>query len=240
MKHCPVCNTQYDEEILRFCTKDGTPLIEEDQPNFSAMPSQSIEADDDDIGQETVIRRNPPTQPIGETPTERIVIPTTDERQQQVRSRPIPPYVPPPSKPNTAKIVFLTLLCTFAVLGGIAGVVYLLRGNSTPTNSNTNLNANLFNQNTTLNTNLNIDANFNPNYNLNLPIPNVNSNSNFNKTPTPTKTPTPSPSPTASPSPSPSATPAKTPSPSPSATPKFPHDPGPPRMSASPSPRRSP
>ena len=68
MKHCPVCNTQYDEEILRFCTKDGTPLIEDDQPNFVAMPSDSVQGEDDDFGQETVIRRTPPTQPISEPP----------------------------------------------------------------------------------------------------------------------------------------------------------------------------
>ena len=27
MKYCPTCNTRYDEEILRFCMKDGTPLV---------------------------------------------------------------------------------------------------------------------------------------------------------------------------------------------------------------------
>lgn len=240
MKHCPVCNTQYDEEILRFCTKDGTPLIEDDQPNFVAMPSDSVQDDEDDFGQETVIRRTPPTQPVSEPPTERIVIPTTDERQQQVRSRPIPPYTPPAAKPNTAKIVFLTLLCTFVVLGGVAGLVYLLRGESTATNANTNSNANLFNQNANLNTNLGIDANFNANFNFNYStVPNANFNGNSNvKTPTPTRTPTPTPSPTASPSPSPS--PTRTPAPTPSASPKFPHDPGPPRMSGSPTPRRTP
>ncbi len=81
MRFCPTCQTRYDEEILRFCTKDGTPLLEEDQPSFTELPSESVE---DDFGEETVIRRNPPkpTAPSTEAPTvkqnplPRIVIPT--------------------------------------------------------------------------------------------------------------------------------------------------------------------
>ena len=55
MKHCPVCSERYDEEIIRFCTKDGTPLVDEEQPKFTAIPSEIVE-DDDDFGQETIIR----------------------------------------------------------------------------------------------------------------------------------------------------------------------------------------
>ncbi len=42
MKYCPVCQTRYDEEIMRFCTKDGTPLIDEEAPNFVEMPSEDV------------------------------------------------------------------------------------------------------------------------------------------------------------------------------------------------------
>jgi len=52
MKFCPVCRTRYDEEILRFCTKDGAPLVEEMPPNFTS-------ANSDDLGEETIIRRKP-------------------------------------------------------------------------------------------------------------------------------------------------------------------------------------
>ena len=59
MKYCPVCQTRYDEEIMRFCTKDGTPLIDEEAPNFTAMPSEDLESVEDDFGAETIIRRKP-------------------------------------------------------------------------------------------------------------------------------------------------------------------------------------
>ena len=65
MKYCPNCSTRYDEEILRFCMKDGTPLIDEDEPAFIEMPSESIEEPEDDAGEVTVIRSNsaPPLPP---------------------------------------------------------------------------------------------------------------------------------------------------------------------------------
>ena len=59
MKFCPKCQLKYDEDIIRFCTKDGTPLVDEN-PSFTAMPSQSSI---DDIGEETLITRNRPTIP---------------------------------------------------------------------------------------------------------------------------------------------------------------------------------
>ena len=48
MKYCPVCSERYDEDIIRFCTKDGTPLLDEAQPTFTAIPSETVE--DDDFG----------------------------------------------------------------------------------------------------------------------------------------------------------------------------------------------
>ena len=84
MKYCPVCQTRYDEEIMRFCTKDGTPLIDEEAPNFTEMPSEDSESSEDDFGAETVIRRKPAESEItnvepraGET-SQRMVIPTSE------------------------------------------------------------------------------------------------------------------------------------------------------------------
>ena len=67
MKHCPNCDATYDEEVIRFCTKDGTPLIEDVEPQFSALPSESLPrpstpldplpTEDDDAGEVTVIRQ---------------------------------------------------------------------------------------------------------------------------------------------------------------------------------------
>ena len=60
MKFCPTCETRYDEEILRFCTKDGTPLVDENQPNFIQMPSESLEMPEEEPGEETIVRYKPP------------------------------------------------------------------------------------------------------------------------------------------------------------------------------------
>src|SRR5688572_28634947 len=103
MKYCPTCETRYDEEILRFCMKDGTPLLEEEEPNFVAMPSESLDDSlDDDPGDVTVVRRNIPVPPEQETSRPRIVVPTYED---QARARVAPSYTPPP-KQNTAKVVF--------------------------------------------------------------------------------------------------------------------------------------
>ncbi len=205
MRYCPSCNERFDEDIIKFCTRDGTPLVEEVQPEFTALPSESsenIETGRDDIGEETVIRRRTESH-------ERIVIPTAE---QQVRPRTATAYYPPPPPPNTIKTVILTIIGTLAVLGFGAGLFWLFQGQPA---TNLNVNTNPPNQNTNLNTNLGFDSNFNFNMNTNIP-PNLNLNTNFNaniRTPTPT----PRPSPSASPSPIVTPTPA-TPTPRPTTT----------------------
>src|SRR5688500_16265135 len=127
MKFCPICETRYDDEVLRFCTKDGTPLIDENQPNFTEMPSQSIEsAEPEDLGEETMVRYKPPKDIIPEPEPQpdferseapRIIISTSEqqkEQQQNIRARQIPPYQAIPPKPNTGKTVLLTVLGTLA------------------------------------------------------------------------------------------------------------------------------
>ena len=232
MKFCPTCQTRYDEEILRFCTKDGTPLVEENQPNFTAMPSESS-IDDDDLGEQTVIRRNTPNVPppvpdvdAERTAQERIVVPTSEPVRAQ--SAPPPQNVPPRRKSSTAAVVLLTLLGTLAVLGiGFGGWYLLQNRDSADANRNVNVNTNPVNQNTNVNAD-NSPANFDFNINTNTNV-NVNANVNANvktPTPTPTKTPTPDANanvnvnanganvrPPASPTPTP--TPRVTPTPSP-------------------------
>jgi len=234
MKYCPTCNTRYDEEILRFCMKDGTPLLEEEEPNFITMPSESFEnIDEDDAGEATVIRRNVPVPPpvvddeesFRPDTAQRIVVPTT--QAQAARPRVIPPSQQPP-KANTFKVVMLTMLGTLGVLAlGAAGFWFLQ--NDRAENTNVNVNANFADVNTNLNTNLGLNSNFNFNVNANF---NTNSSSNTNlnsniRTPTPTPRPTPTasplPTPTRmpdddedSPTPARSPTPIRTPLPTPS------------------------
>ena len=204
MKYCPTCGTRYDEEILRFCMKDGTPLLDEVEPNFVEMPSESFEeaVDEDDPSELTVIRRNVPVPPpppedfeSKATPSQRIVVPTYNDPQQP-RTGP-GQYQAPPRKSNTALVVFLTIIGTVAVLAVAgAGIWFLSRDNANNTNLNANVNQN---ENTNLNTNIGIDTNFNFNVDSNF---NTNTNANANvKTPTPTPKPSPSVTPTANPSP---------------------------------------
>lgn len=217
MKHCPICDAQYDEEIIRFCTIDGTPLIEDDKPGFTALPSENADEAADDFGEETVIRRNSPASgPFGTSEPERFVIPTTPADDPPVRARTIPAYYAPPDPPNTMKTVALTIIGTLVVLGFGAGLFWLFQKDA-PANFNLNINANLLNQNTNLNTNLGFDSNFNFNTNANF-ASNYNYNFNLNtntRTPSPTSTPTPriSPSPIISPSPNTSPTPSSSPRP---------------------------
>ncbi len=201
MKFCPICKTRYDEEILRFCIKDGSPLVDEDQPNFTALPSES------DFGEETIIRRknptpvptSPPEPDTGYVPAPRIVIPTSEvPPREPVRTKTSASIRRPPPKSNTTKTVLLTVLGTIVLLVGAGGIFWFLSNqNSGKANRNANYNYNTnFNSiDINLNTNLNVDnslANFN--YNLNA---NANPNSKANavnanlKTPTPTRTPTP-------------------------------------------------
>lgn len=215
MKYCPICGTRYDEEIMHFCMKDGTPLVEEETPVFSELPSETAE---DDFDEETVIRRNnrevspaPETleknviEPKTEDSSPRLVIPTTPEKpfeQPQVRTRPI--VYSQPQKINTAKIVLLSILGTLIVLA-TGGILFTLFSNSNNSGENINYNTNLPSQEINLNTNLPVNSSlFNASANANLDINintdfNTNFNTNFNanfKTPTPKPSATPTVSPT--------------------------------------------
>lgn len=241
MKYCPTCQTEYDEEILRFCTKDGTPLIDESQPHFTDLPSVSAEEGTDDFGEETIIRKEKPLNPppmdiVEDTAVEpkkdadapRIVIPT---QEQQIRAKTTTYRPVPPPKSNTALVVVTTILLTLVILGGIAALFWAFSGNNNGANSNINTNP-PENLNVNANSIVNIPpTNFDYNSgNLNLPNINTNFNANFNsniKTPTPTKSPSPSPSPSDSPDANTNVntntktpTPSRTPAPSPSATPR--------------------
>ena len=205
MKYCPQCSERFDEEIIKFCTKDGTPLIEDESPSFTALPSENVE---DDLGEETVIIRKPEKTGSGE----RIVIPTSQPAAvPPVRPRTAQSYVPPPPQSNTAKTVVLTIFGTLFILACGAGLFWMLQKDK-PANVNVNANMNA-NQNVNLNTNVGFDSNFNfntaSNFNTSL---NTNLNTNV-KTPTPSPTASPSPKPSPSASPSPSPTPAASPTP---------------------------
>lgn len=245
MKYCPTCEARYDEDILRFCMKDGTPLLEEAEPTFVEMPSESLEVqkveDEDDPSEHTVIRRNIPVPPpaIEQPPApspppspdedfsdvrpnsggQRIVVSTVEEQQRE-RARVAAQYqTPRPARSgvNIFLVVLVTLFGTIIVLGFGGALLYFLVANSSDdSNANSNVNVNA-NQDINANTNLGANANFDFNSNTS-----VNTNTNVNATsPTPTPSPSATPRPTESPSPTPddnepTPTPTRTPLPTPS------------------------
>ncbi len=229
MKYCPTCQTEFDEEIIRFCTKDGTPLVEDAKPTFTEnLPSESSNTLDDDDDAATIIRRKEPenTSPTArlsdetdmklteETAAEarpdnqpRIVISTLGEREkaqkiypQKVSASNIPPPMPL-KKSNTAMVVAMTMLGTVLLILGVYGV-WLFLNNQNDNDANNNLSVN---ENVNINADLNenVEDNFNlSDFNLNSNVDNSNLDMNLNSDidiSTPTPTRTPTPTPTPTP-----------------------------------------
>ncbi len=235
MKFCPTCQTKYDEEVIRFCIKDGTPLVDGEKPEFKEIPSEV--SDDDDLGEKTVIRRNKPPTPIPppvssetekldpenvsndvspqpeemreDTDSKRIVISTEDEEPNEQAIRPKENIVPSAERHERKKssAALVALLSIVGTLVILAGLagVFWFLSSQEDSLANENLNANI-------DLNENQDANFDANDLLNNINANENANSNenanfdFNITNS-TKTPTPTPTKT------PTPTPTKTPTP---------------------------
>lgn len=205
MRYCPTCETKFEDDKIRFCTKDGSPLVEGSTPSFTDnLPSDSV-PDADEPGEETVIsQKRSAAPPVAELPEDfdeeeeegpessRIVIDTAEK--EPVRSRqPGTAYVPPPPQrtgPGTGVIIFFSVLGTLIVVIGIFAIYLLLtmRSADANLNANENLNANV---NENLDENFNADDLFNLDTNLDT---NINANTNIA-----TPTPSPSPSPTETP-----------------------------------------
>lgn len=234
MKYCPTCETRYDEDILRFCMKDGTPLLDEAQPNFIEMPSESLvvePVDEDEAGEVTVIRRKEPSvppipslpvepedfsideEPQRPAPSQRIVVPTFEEQQRAERARVAAQYQQP-KRVNTALVVFLTMIGTVFVLGIGAAGFWLLQRDRGAANDGANANAN---QNANLGLNTSFDFNLNANFST--PVTNANFNANLAATPSPTPRPTATPTPTPTATPTPDEDTDATPTPAPTRTP---------------------
>lgn len=90
MKICPNCQTRYTDDSLKFCLQDGTPLVTELE-EISAPDTKSSEY-------ETVVKPRP-----------------SDTGYTTNKS-----YVQPEERSNTFKIVALTVLTMFVLLGGIS------------------------------------------------------------------------------------------------------------------------
>ncbi len=219
--------------------KDGTPLLEEAEPSFVEMPSETLdvaEVDPDDPSEHTVIRRNIPVpaepqieQPPAPPPPpsveddfsdvrpnsggQRIIVPTIEEQQRE-RARIAAQYQSrqPRTGVNTLLVVLVTLFGTIIVVGLGGIVLYFLVADGTDSNSNANVNINA-NQDVNANTNLGANSIFDFNTNTSNSNSNVNTNANIS-TPTPSPSPTPTPRPSESPSPTPDDNQSPTPIPS--------------------------
>ncbi|MCS6873350.1 MAG: TonB family protein [Pyrinomonadaceae bacterium] len=179
MKFCPTCQNEYEENI-KFCPKDGTPLVDKAFPHFSS------EAFDPE---ETVIRHNRPE-------TSQIVIPLKEvsEKAQTAFNE-----APQKKEISLVSVVVLTIFLTLALLslGFFAGYLFF----SSRADQAMNANVNVFNANASLantNSGLNYNANTNLAFNSNVFNSNI-SNTNTKPSPAQTPTKTPSPEPTVSP-----------------------------------------
>lgn len=220
MKYCPTCQTTYEEDILRFCMKDGSPLLESTEPSFTELPSEALPdpRDNDEQGESTVIRRNVPSPTpdpeilAGPLPSgERIIIPTYPTQQTAGQQPPVagivptvpmqPVYQQPPPRTNTLAIVAFTMFGTVAAITiGALLVWFLVLSRPSDSNSNSNINSNA---NSAFNANINSNLGLNTSVDLTTNQNNANlSNANL-RTPTPSPSPTPSPTPTPRPSPTP-------------------------------------
>lgn len=134
MKRCPQCNSVFDD-VLTYCTKDGTELIEE---NF-VLPSESSPIDDEE---ETLINRDTITINIPEIPeTER---PTEEFFNQIPPTQQVVPIVVKKER-NTGKYVLFLIVGLF-IGGGLVLATLMFartfyRQTSTQTKVETNQNS---------------------------------------------------------------------------------------------------
>ena len=142
MRYCPICDARYDDETIKFCTKDGSPLVDDGQPNFVIMPSEDEKRAAAETNEDTVIRRRSPNDsPLfgSSTDAERIVIPTSQGGEQRSRGRQSQVYYQEPPPQNTAKTIVLTILGTLVVLSFGAGLMWMFQ-KEPPTSINVNTN----------------------------------------------------------------------------------------------------
>lgn len=142
MKRCPQCNNVFDD-VLTFCTKDGTELIEENL----VLPSESSPIDDEEI---TLINRDSITINIPETerPTEEYFnqIPPTEQ---------VIPIIVKKER-NTGK--YLLFLITGLLVGGglvlatLGFVWFISQENSAQSNENRPINADSNSETTSIET----------------------------------------------------------------------------------------
>ncbi len=244
MKFCPTCETKYDEEILRFCIKDGTPLVDEKQPEFKEIPSET--PDDEDLGEQTIIRRNKPSTPLPPPPppqpvdsgTERLDSNTvqSDTQNTSQSSRedsdskrivistekaPVEQAIraketgPSEDRHRTKKKSNAALVALLSIVGTLVVLAGAV-GVYWMLSSGNTTDANT-NQNANIDTNLddNLDTNFNADDLINNLNINTNANANDNANANVNINANAN---TKTPTPSPSTTPTPSPSPSPSAT----------------------
>jgi cell division septation protein DedD len=197
MKICPNCHIRYEDDALKFCTRDGSPLVAEE--DFTESASLDVSGalpqrvgDTQEIGPNSSDSEPEETAASEEVQPEipRIVIqPKKNDTERPSGELAKENMAKKAKKGGTFKTVILTVLITTVVLAGGGWAIWMFAVGSD-------------------------GFLFKPTADEPLPVTEPSPD------PTPSPSPTPSPTPEESPSPSPSPTPTATPSPSPSPTPK--------------------
>lgn len=219
MKICPACSSMYNDDSMRFCTKDGTPLIVYEETKntppsvnpldetLSDIPMPAHAQDDEPP---TVVNRDESrfVVPLGSTPQQQTPPPMPPPIQAGVGAPPpgqpptIPPQRPQPKrKSNGGLYAILGVLAFLGVLGLASGfgIYWYLSSNKEVAVANTNGGAN--SNNAANNNSANTDVNF-PNLGNGNSVINANENANGNVNLNANARPSPSvkPSPSVSPS----------------------------------------
>ncbi len=204
MKFCPSCQTEYEEEVMRFCPQDGTPLIEKSLPCFSSDDINTEESFNvENNVEKTLVRHNRAEPTI--VSTNHIVIPTEDSLHKAFSSTLATPLLKESQQTSVLSVVLLTAFGTTLLLaiGFFAGYMFSSYHRTTDpvTNSNTNTNVSVNTKTSNTKTNIatidieNFSASANSNVsrvNLGTNVsknPDTSSNTNVGLKPSPTPSP---------------------------------------------------
>ncbi|HEX7997200.1 MAG TPA: hypothetical protein VF528_02190 [Pyrinomonadaceae bacterium] len=187
MKRCPVCQSTYADDSLRFCLQDGTTL---ESASASADDFKTLVLPENSVGRNEL----PPTEVLdtgagGATAHARPSPPTAPQRQRHTNPITQQPAAVQSKPRSMAAIVGVTVLATIALLslGGLTA--WLLWGNRNDNGARNN-NDNSGNVNT---------ARVIDNQNNTTPNTNTRNQPNANTSPSPSPTSTPGATPTPTP-----------------------------------------
>lgn len=119
MKICPTCQNRYTDDTLKFCLQDGTPLVSEIEETSAP----------------TVVLSEPETV-VKARPHDQIQFDLQDQNRTDYKTN--RDFIQPEENSNTFKIVAVTVLTMFILLGAIGAGAWFYFNNQKQIAQNTN------------------------------------------------------------------------------------------------------